>query len=399
MKEDDNKGNKVMKSIHSPRPMEQSKVNDFDESLRIVFKLKVSPERFYEGRSPRFSYDGTEIPHAFINMNKYSKHSGLSRLSLDSKEGSLTCNLSPRFNSTMKEFDRNVNKRIPATLNQLQDLESNEKNSNIVAKLMGLEPLNSATQNSIRYNDPFSEQKNQILDHERKHEKPLQSPRNIARSPRRNNPHLDLPSKFPIEETPRMAVGYVEENMNQKIQSVFNTAEKRPKKLRCHHSSMELRYLKRVLLETKENGNKKLISVNSLRTKLTPPSKKSIPERALKSPIVIMEPARKLDVSFSKVTKLEGLPGLGKIRTSDSRSNRKKDFFNTQTNADQSFTEKKAKCRGHHPTSKEQNERAVNNAVSPRLQHMKPDLKMKSFAAIPSYYDSNKSPRRPFGPR
>ncbi|KAL0926072.1 hypothetical protein M5K25_004456 [Dendrobium thyrsiflorum] len=384
IKDDDNKRNEMLKPIQAPRSLDLSKVNDLDESLRIAFKLKYSPCSFYEGHSPRLSYDGMDISQEFINEKQYIKHSVASRLSLDSREGSLRCNLSPKFNPEIKGFDKNGNKRVPATGYHLQEVESKEKSSSIVAKLMGLE-LKS------------HEEKNQIVGYERKHEKQLQSPRNSVRSPRRNNLRLDSPSKFSIEETPpQMARGYVEENMNQKIESVFNKAKKRLQKLQCHHSSKEIQDLKRLIFEAKKNGNRKLSSDNSLSTQLTPnygSNKVKTSERNLKSPIVIMEPARKLDVSFSKVTKLEGLPSLGKIRTSDLGSNRKKTYFNTQTSAEKSFTENKAICRGPHSSTKEQNDRAVNNNVSPRLQQMKPDLKMKSSVSIPSY-DSNKSPRR-----
>ncbi|PKU65083.1 Protein LONGIFOLIA 1 [Dendrobium catenatum] len=383
IKDDDNKRNEMLKPIQAPRSLDLSKVSDLDESLRIAFKLKYSPCSFYEGHSRRLSYDGMDISQEFINEKQYIKHSVVSRLSLDSREGSLRCNLSPKFNPDIKGFDKNGNKRVPETVYHLQELESKEKSSSIVAKLMGLE-LKS------------HEEKNQIVSHERKHEKQLQSPRNTVRSPRRNNLLLDSPSKFSIEETPQMARGYVEENMNQKIESVLNKAKKRLQKLQCHHSSKETQDLNRLIIEAKKNGNRKLSSVNSFSTQLTPnygSNKVKTSERNLKSPIVIMEPARKLDVSFSKVTKLKGLPSFGKIRTSDLGSNRRKTFFNTQTSAEKSFTENKAFSRAPHSSTKEQNDRAANNNVSPRLQQMKPDLKMKSFAAIPSY-DSNKSPRR-----
>ncbi|XP_020572876.1 protein LONGIFOLIA 2-like [Phalaenopsis equestris] len=389
---EDNKRNKVFNSIHSPRPMEQSKDRDLNESFSKMLKFKVCPERFSEGRSPRFSYDGTEMSRILIDMKEYdNKHNGLSRLSLDSRECSLRCNLSPKINSAVKESDTDAEKRAPATLNQLQDLENNEKNSSIVAKIMGLEPLNSAAQNSIRSYDPYNKQ-NQVA----AHEKTLRSPRNIAKPPRRNNPHLDLLSKFSNEETPQILIENVEAYMNQKIESVFKKAEKRIQKLPCQHSCKELQDIKRVISATKNIGSMKLSSVNSPSIQFTPPNYRTneLSIRDLKCPIVIMEPARKLDATFSKVIKLERHPGLGTIRTGDSRNNRKKDFWKKQTKADKKLTEKKIKCRGPYPLLKESNERPVINTVSPRMQHMKPDLKIKATATIPSY-DLNKSPRQP----
>lgn len=351
IKESDLKTNKVLKPIGSPGPtVDLSKLKDLEESLRILIKLKELPRDFREvSGSPRFSYDGRETKD-YKHVTKQREHR---RLSLDSMEDSRRCDFNSKFNSLVKELKRNSNHRSSEASNLLQDLETtNENYPSIVAKLMGLEPINPGRKNTIKG-----------CDKESKQGKLLQSPTISPKFQRSFNQQMKASSnsRFAAEEIQqKMAVGSIDGGTKKKAESIYSLKEKTLQK------SLSPQFIQPTSKSKKE----------------------SISERASKSPTVILKPASKsAGASSSPITKLEGPAGLRKIRT----SNRKKETFIVDGELTPPGKTANSSLKS---LSKEAGTRAGNNSVSPRLLKKKPDQEKKSGALIPSF-ESKKTQRQP----
>lgn len=363
------KKNKVLKPVDSPRPIDLSKMKELEESLEVLIKLRDLPRNLHEaGCSPRFSYDGrisTDIKQAITLKEKR-------RSSLDSMEDSLRCDLKSKVDSLMEELEKKSNYRISEASNLHQDLKSNGNHTSIVAKLMGLGPINSAGESCVKGHKPVNSQKKQ----ESKYGNFLQSARNSPRSRSSINPHMksDSSSRLVVKETLQKTVEYAEGNMRKKIEPVHNVIEKTLQKLEFQHNDKAIRDLRRVILERKNSG-KTLRQTNTS-------EKSSISERALKSPFVGMKPESKsAGISSSQCSKLEVTSGLRKIKTSGS-SDRKKEPFSVD--GGQTPTGKRAKCMNSSANAKSRRE--GDNSVSPRLQRKgNPDQELKTCSVITSY--------------
>ncbi|KAK8924148.1 Protein LONGIFOLIA 1 [Platanthera zijinensis] len=337
------KSNKLLKPIDSPRPVfDLSKLKDLEESLRILIKLKELPKDFHEvGNSPRFSCDGREILWEQKGIKHAVKQKEHGRLSLDSMEDSKRRDFNSKFNSLVEELKRNTNHRISESSNLLQDLEANEIYPNIVAKLMGLEPISPAKKNTIKPSD-----------HKNKQGNSSQFPPASPKSQRRINHDMKFKSN----------TGLVVEEGRMKQNSVHSVKQKMLQKLQFQHNSKEI--------SRKSSGDWNFRHAESKSEKT------SISERDLLS-----KPASKSAYTSSpKFAKPVGPLGLSKIRTSDSTNTKKACFIvdGEQTpsrNTANSFLKS---------SSKETSKRAGNSSVSPRFQNRKPDHEKKPSPVIPS---------------
>ncbi|XP_020583869.1 protein LONGIFOLIA 1-like isoform X2 [Phalaenopsis equestris] len=361
----ENKRNKVLKPVDSPRPTDLSKMKELEESLEILIKLREFPNNFNGvGSSPRFSSDGrisTCIKRAATQKEQ-------KRFSLDSMEDSLRRDFNSKVNSFMMELKMKTNSRISEASNPNQNLRSNENNTSIVAKLMGLEPIDSARESSVKVHEPVRSQWKE----ENKHGKSPKSRISI-------NPHMksNSNSRLVVEETQQNMA--FEGNMKQKIESVYNAIENKLQKLEFQHNSKETRDLRRAVLERKN-------SAKSLR-----PTNKSeraiISERALKSPFFGMKPESKsAGISSSPCAKFEGPSGLRKIKTCD-LSTKKKDSLIT----DEEQTPKRKTAKSLNSLAKETIKREEDNFRSPRLQKRANSCHERKYCALITSYELEKN--------
>ncbi|KAK8943880.1 Protein LONGIFOLIA 1 [Platanthera guangdongensis] len=339
------KSNKLLKPIDSPRPVfDLSKFKDLEESLRILIKLKELPKDFHEvSNSPRFSCDGREILWEQKGIKHAVKQKEHRRLSLDSMEDSKRRDFNSKFNSLVEELKRNTNHRISESSNLLQDLEVNEIYPNIVAKLMGLEPISPAKKSTIKASD-----------HKNKQGNSSQFPPTSPKSQRRINHDMKFKSNTGL---------VVEEGrVKQKTGSVHSVKEKMLQKLQFQHNSKEI--------SRKSSGDWNFRHAESKSEKT------SISERDLLS-----KPASKSAyTSSSKFAKLDGPLGLRKIRTSDSTNTKKACFI---VDGEQTPTRNTANSF-LKSSSKETSRRTGNSSISPRFQNRKPDHEKKPSPVIPS---------------
>ncbi|KAF7803092.1 protein LONGIFOLIA 1-like [Senna tora] len=137
------KGGRTLKYIDSPRPMQTPKsvntgVMVANEPFHILAKSHKTP-----WDSPRLSYDGRDVQDTFKSG---VRHKELPRLSLDSKQGSIT---STNEGTKSRNFLKGPQKGYgsSSTINtQLQEPETSRRQSSVVAKLMGLETFPDYTQ-------------------------------------------------------------------------------------------------------------------------------------------------------------------------------------------------------------------------------------------------------------
>ncbi|XVE54679.1 hypothetical protein DITRI_Ditri03aG0101300 [Diplodiscus trichospermus] len=374
---------------------------DMKESLRVLAKFREAPWYYNnEARelqrssheangswssmsrdAPRFSYDGREINRlSFESRDSFkstAKLKELPRLSLDSKERSIRGS-----NCLTKGFHNsgNLNGRVT---NPPQSPGAQKRPPNVVAKLMGLDPLPDSSSAgdeqlcvmktcSVEDNYPFSQPlRTNDLNRPTRTSNSTRSSLKDPTSPRRKNPDLIMKpissSRFPIEPAPWRHVDGSRGSQKQPIKhvkvppktlnsfpSVYSEIEKRLKDLEFNQSGKGLRALKQILeamqakgfLETrKEEQAANLVSQRDYEPKCTSPSQNlrgqhslqntcintsstrgSDSSRAYESPIVIMKPAKlveKVGIHASTVIPIDDFSSLPKVQRGESVDKKK----------------------------------------------------------------------------
>ncbi|KAL5987876.1 hypothetical protein ACLOJK_035632 [Asimina triloba] len=225
-----------------PRNREKPKTSlDLNESLRVLTKLKEGPWHFNDVRepsrpsyetkdgslfseskdAPRFSFDSRD------NCKSNAKLRELPRLSLDSREGSMrNSNLCSKPNPALKELRSDFDQRSVSSPSPPQELGTQKRQSNLVAKLMGLEEMPKSSLDNQRQmgwmkassiNDQdifYSEKDSHCLSRtskmadESRQERSSRSPRSFFKdplSPHRSPDPIMKPissSRFPVETAP-----------------------------------------------------------------------------------------------------------------------------------------------------------------------------------------------------
>ncbi|KAK8673622.1 hypothetical protein V6N13_111945 [Hibiscus sabdariffa] len=264
----------------SPRPLQSSKPAktqniNLNETSHVLPKLQDAPAMSYE-RTPmdvrRFSYDERGSQDA---VNIKLKH--LPRLSLDSRESSIKGSLDGmKSNSLLGEQQKSSQQKGPG---------SNNGQSSIVAKLMGLEALPIPMLTNVNQSRPINTSQDDLLSYssrfyENKKNWISGSPRSSKTEP--SSPYLTNTSskkpaatKCPIEPAPwkqqdgskgQKSVSKCPETPTKAPNSsltVYGEIEKRLAELEFKKSGKDLRALKQILeamqkhkqmLETREEG-------------------------------------------------------------------------------------------------------------------------------------------------
>lgn len=274
---------------------------DFDESLRVLAKLREAPSDYnetrehgrrssYEGKDGywhsttkdprRFSYDGREINRLSFETQDLFKSTPrikeLPRLSLDSRDGPMRCSnsgLKPPYSS---EGIQSSNNLIENASKLLLSSGSQKRPPSVVAKLMGLEALPDsplASDGQLGFNQICQVKNDDAFPKFLKTNNPsrpiqISNPaRSLSKeptSPRLRNPNLVMKpissSKFPIEAAPWKMQDGKRESQKQNSQavkgpkrtpnscpSVYSEMEKRLKDLEFKQSGKDLRALKQIL--------------------------------------------------------------------------------------------------------------------------------------------------------
>ncbi|XWS60428.1 hypothetical protein CRYUN_Cryun07bG0035700 [Craigia yunnanensis] len=372
---------------------------DVKESLRVLAKLREAPWYYNnEARelqsssheangswnsiprdTPRFSYDGREINHlSFESQDTFkstSKLKELPRLSLDSRERSMR---GSNYLTKSSHNGGNLNSRVT---NPPQSPRAQKRPPNVVAKLMGLEPLPESSSAgygqlgviktcSVEDNNPFSQSlRANDLNRSMRTSNSTRSSLKDPTSLRWKNPDLVMKSisssRFPIESAPWRHVDGSRGSQKQPLKrvklpvktpdsfpSVYSEIEKRLKDLEFKQSGKDLRALKQILeamqtkglLETrKEEQAADLVTPRDYEAKCTSPSQnlrgQRIPQntrittsttrrsdsiRTYESPIVIMKPAKlveKVCIHASAVIPIDDFSSLPKIQSGGSADN------------------------------------------------------------------------------
>ncbi|XVF54445.1 hypothetical protein PTKIN_Ptkin05aG0180600 [Pterospermum kingtungense] len=374
---------------------------DLKESLRVLAKLREAPWYYNnEARelqrssheangswnsmsrdAPRFSYDGRETNRlSFESRDTFKstpKLKELPRLSLDSRERSMRGS-----NQLAKGFQNSGNSRVTTPP---QSPGSQKRPPNVVAKLMGLEPLpesSTAGGGQLGVTKTYSGEDNKPFSlplRANDLNRPTRTPNSISArsslkdptSPRWKNPDLVMKpissSRFPIEPAPWRHVDGSRGSQKQPLKhvkvpaktpntfpSVYSEIEKRLKDLEFKQSGKDLRALKQILeamqakglLETgKEEQDVNLVSQRDNEPKCTSPSQNlrgqrspqntrintsstrgSDSIRTYESPIVIMKPANlveKAGIHASTVVPIDDFSSLSKIQSGGSLDNKK----------------------------------------------------------------------------
>lgn len=399
---------RTVKHRDSPRPFQLPKsasekhhsASDLKESLRVLAKLREAPwyynneAREFQRSSheangswnstsreaPRFSYDGIETNRLSFEsrdaIKSAPKVKELPRLSLDSRERSMKANYLPKnFHDS-----GNLNSRVT---NPPQSPGAQKRPPNVVAKLMGLEPLpdsSSAVDGqlgviktcSIEANNPFSQSlRANDLNRPMRTSNSTRSSLKDPTSPRWKNPDLVMKpisnSRFPIEPAPWRHVDGSRGSQKQPFKhvkvpaktpnsfpSVYSEIEKRLKDLEFKQSGRDLRALKQILeamqtkglLETrKEEQAANLVTPRDYEPNCTSPSlnlrgqqilqntrsttaatRCSDSIRTYESPIVIMKPAKLVEKVGSHGSKLipeDDFSSLSMIQSGGTVENKK----------------------------------------------------------------------------
>ncbi|KAK6276110.1 hypothetical protein POUND7_005819 [Theobroma cacao] len=373
---------------------------DLKESLRVLAQLREAPWYYNnEARelqsssheangswnsisrdAPRFSYDGREINCLSFESRETFKSTPklkeLPRLSLDSRERSMRGS-----NYLTKSFHNrgNLNSRVT---DPPQSLGGQKRPPNVVAKLMGLEPLPDSSSAgdrqlgviktcSVEDNNPFS--RSLRANDLNRRTRTSNSSRNSLKestSPRWKNPDLVMKpissSRFPIEPAPWRHVDGSRGSQKQPLKqfkvpaktpnsfpSVYREIEKRLKDLEFQQSGKDLRALKQILeamqakglLESrKEEQAANLVTQRDHEPKCTSPGQNLRGQRSpqntrintsttrgsdsirpYESPIVIMKPAKlveKVDIPASTVIPIDDFSRLPKIHGGGSVDNK-----------------------------------------------------------------------------
>lgn len=354
---------------------------DLKESLRVLAKLQEAPWYYNNDArqlqrssceangswnsmprdTPRFSYDGREINRlSFESQDTFKSTLKLkekSRLSLDSREQSMKGS-----KNLTKSFHNSGNSNIPP-----QSPGSQSRPANIVAKLMGLEPLpdhSSCVTNTCTVEDrnPFLQPlRANDLNRPTRTSNGTRSSLKDPTSPRWKNPDMIMKpissSRFPIELAPWRHADGSRGSQKQPLKhvkvppkppncspSVYSEIEKRLKDLEFRHSGKDLRALKQILeamqakglLETrKEEQTANLVSQRDYEPKCTSPGQHPRGQRSqqgsdsigtYESPIVIMKPAKlveQVSMHASTVVPIDDISSLPKIRNGVSVDNKR----------------------------------------------------------------------------
>lgn len=285
----------TFKHIDSPRPLQQLKsgqqrISRLDASIRTVGRPQEvtrssreeidSSLRHAQKDLPRFSYDGRETRDAFKGMTKLKE---LPRLSLDSRESSLRSSISEsRLNFLLRDLQRdhgNTNQK----LNTNPEPGSNKRSSNVVVKLMGLEPLpDSNSRNEGEgtklhsYPDRDLGMRSSVKESDRNSKPAAFLPQVAQKDPvtsQSRNTHLVTKptsnSKFPLEPAPWRQPHANQDTPKKTAKNdngcasphasstVYGEIEKRISELEFRKSGKDLRALKQIL-EAMQKSRKRL---------------------------------------------------------------------------------------------------------------------------------------------
>ncbi|XP_043704314.1 protein LONGIFOLIA 1-like [Telopea speciosissima] len=315
---------RTVKHRDSPRPLPLSKsvdgsydvgINgkprmsvDFNESLRVLAKLREAPSYFNEARepprssyeakdgslfqvprdAPRFSFDGREIPRRSFESRDTLKYTAklreLPRLSLDSREGSMRgANKNAKSDSILKDLQMNSGNSNDRIANSQQEPGMCKRPPSVVAKLMGLEALPNPISgtdsqarfvktSSSRHPEPFSVSSKAV--DESTQSRVSGSPRSSLKdsiSPRLRCPDSVMKpipsSRCPIEPAPWRQQEGVRGSQKTAFRnwdsparppnsspSVYSEIEKRLKDLEFKQSDKDLRALKQILEAMQAKG-------------------------------------------------------------------------------------------------------------------------------------------------
>ncbi|KAL8457627.1 hypothetical protein ACS0TY_035480 [Phlomoides rotata] len=381
--------------------------------------------------APRFSYDGREVNRAPFDARNASKHTlklkDLPRLSLDSKAGSMR--------SLHESYDN------------LQQTPA--RPPSVVAKLMGLTALpdsvsshdtNSVSTRSYADKDfvtisrSFAERDATSVQQSSSSKKSWKEPS----SPRWRSPDSSMKpmSRFPIEPAPWKHIDgrkpiYRTKRAPAKAEttfpSVYSEIEKRLKDLEFTQSAKDLRALKQILETMQSKGflqtenevvGLDFTSENHLKEKylnskhearsadhrkphservLVSTKRRTVVERHIESPIVIMKPAKVVMKSVIPVDGLSGVPRTA--RDVSSKHSVRDNAVNSANMKNERPLKTTQTSRRPQQLAKDENvgPGKTSGTISPRLQQKKIELEKRSRPPTPP--DSSKSRRQPSKPQ
>ncbi|KAK8969578.1 Protein LONGIFOLIA 1 [Platanthera guangdongensis] len=481
----------VLGYMDSPRPMQLSKSMDgsyvigidemsrspldLNESFHVLMKLKDAQWSFSENMGPsfeakeapfsrtsrdgrRFSYDGRDMSSNFVdsreNFRLSSKLKELPRLSLDSKESSVrSCN------SVVKDLYRssiNKERRFPPS-NTQKEFESQKNAPSVVAKLMGLDSMPtscSTLDKSMDTMEGYAVEKsyssgfqrgNKILNSSLHSSKEGRLPKS-SRTPMEHAPW----KKKKESHVPQTTLTYEDNQLKKKPETVYSEIEKRLKEIEFRHTNKDLRALKQILdsmqvkglLESKKNeeqhspkpvcdNSNQVVTTRSAvsrRPPLPASTKGRNTNKTFESPIVIMKPAKSInifDVTETSVISLHGLTRLPMIRTSEAMDKKKLSSSSKlsrdstprtspKINGKTEENVQRSRVRTELGASKlQQSSREINgglekssNSVSPRLQQRKLEVERRTSSSVsssdsskPQKLSTNKEPTESISPR
>ncbi|XP_073005037.1 protein LONGIFOLIA 2-like [Typha latifolia] len=404
-----------------------------------------------------------------------------------------TPNFDYKPNSSLKDVSRStMNQRAAAESIIQQEQGIYNRPPSVVAKLMGLEALPNLDFGSQEVmesaqdceakgqnNNDINRKASELIENRKPDQTSCSSKSSLAlREPvtrPQKNPDPVMRSmsnsRLPIEKAPwkqqdrihtppKATLGNQDPHIKQQTVSVYSEIEKRLKELEFQQSDKDLRALKHILdamqakglLETKKNegysseisgsksSSRKIAADENSRSnndmnnkQISFPvhtvMKESNAAGALKSPIVIMRPAKSIDlsgVSASSIIPLEGLPGLPQLQTSVP-TDQKRASINSTMAKDQTrkgsprvpasrllpVAEDKSNKRREENGRQKSRSQAVERSprpqqllrensgslvhnpksTSPRLQQRKHDVDRRSRPPIP-HSESNKTQRQ-----
>lgn len=414
--------NHAVKHADSPMPLLFSKTrmpNDLNEAIRLLVELKEAPWKFrdhgagdaslYQAsqRTPRFSCDEREFSRPSMDSRDTGKSAAklreLPRLSLDSRQGSqMASKFVSRTSSALESLDKaNASPRVNRASNLLQDPPSNQKRFHtVVAKLMGLvdeaPDLSSADQAITRKScSSLHEPRDRNSTTRSKGVRdakgdPVQSRDSIVTKPKGHRSSLRHNSRIMTEAAPwkqqdrghsphRSRTGYQESQMKQRTEAIIKEVEERLKGDQFQKQQKDLKALKqmvdamrasRLAQTTKDKDHPHKGSNQNLGSPKIPkrPAKACGSPKAFDPPIVIMKPAKNVDISDASghpVILLESLSTLPKLHTGNP-GNRKTGSANIT--ADRDHSPRVRNIQGILPTDKQFIGRTTENNSSPRFR-------------------------------
>ncbi|CAD5174002.1 unnamed protein product [Musa acuminata subsp. malaccensis] len=414
--------NHSVKQADSPMPLLFSKTrmpNDLNEAIRLLVELKEAPWKFrdhgardaslYQAsqRTPRLSCDEREFSRPSMDSRdtgkSVTKLRELPRLSLDSRQGSqMASKFVSRTSSALESFDKaNTSPRINRASNLLQDPPSNQKRfPTVVVKLMGLvdeaPDLSSADQAITRKScSSLHEPRDRNSTTRSKGARdakgdPVQSRDSIVTKPKGHHSSLRHNSRIMTEAAPwkqrdrghsphKSRTGYQEAQMKQRTEAIIKEVEERLKGDQFQKQQKDLKALKqmvdamrasRLAQTTRDKDHPHKGSNQNLGSpKISKrPAKAGGSPKAFDPPIVIMKPAKNVDISDASghpVILLESLSTLPKLHTSNP-GNRKTGSANMT--ADRVHSPRVRNIQGILPTDKQFIGRTTESNSSPRFR-------------------------------